>query len=410
MSAQAGLEGEMTVAGIIAECNPFHEGHAYLIEQARQKTNADYVVVALSGDFVQRGIPAVMSWENRVGRILEEGADLVAALPLYAACSGADYFARGGAALLEKMGVVTDIVFGSEGGDLKALVRTAQALDSAGRDAEASEQFRESLRQAFRQGQTYADAVASAAGEMPRQPNDLLGAHYIRALQGTGSGIRPHAVKRIRCLSASERREQLLKGGRGASEIPLLSAGDLSGQLLHALMMEEDLSVYLDVSKDLSNRIRSLLPEYRGWEEFAMLLKTRNLTYSHVSRALLHILLGMRQDTMRMFDEKYGLCGWIRPLGMRRSAAPLLKAMKSTASVPFLDKLSAADRKLSPELYGILMEEIRAEMLYDLSSAAAGYTGAAAGYTGEGDHRRSREKERTPQQVRSAFSKQIILI
>ena len=378
----------MTAAGIIAECNPFHEGHAYLIDQARQKTNADYVVVALSGDFVQRGIPAVMSWENRVGRILEEGADLVIALPLYAACSGADYFARGGVALLEKMGVITDIVFGSESGDEEALARTARALDSVSSKAEASGEFRENLRQAFRKGQTYADAVASAAGEMPRHPNDLLGAHYIRALNLSGSGIRPHAVKRIRCLSASERREQLLKEGRGVSEIPLLSAGDLSGQLLHALLMEEDLSVFLDVSKDLSNRIRSLLHEYRGWEEFAMQLKTRNLTYSHVSRALLHILLGMRQDTMRMFDEKYGLCGWIRPLGMRRSAAPLLKAMKGAASVPFLDKLSTAGSRLTPELYGVLMEEIRAEMLYDLSAAA----------------------ERTPQQVRSAFSKQIIMI
>ena len=107
----------MKVTGIIAECNPLHEGHIYLLQEARKRTDADYVIVALSGDYVQRGAPSIVSKELRTEALLREGADLVLELPLYAACAGADYFARGAAALLESTGVVTDLAFGSEAQD-----------------------------------------------------------------------------------------------------------------------------------------------------------------------------------------------------------------------------------------------------------------------------------------------------
>ena len=112
----------MKVTGIIAECNPLHEGHKYLIRQARSVCDADYIVVALSGDYVQRGAPAVLSRETRTLEVLRAGADLVVEIPLYAACSGADYFARGTVALMESLGVVTDLAFGSESGDLASRV------------------------------------------------------------------------------------------------------------------------------------------------------------------------------------------------------------------------------------------------------------------------------------------------
>ena len=98
----------MKVTGIIAECNPLHEGHKYLLQEARKVTGADYIVIAMSGDYVQRGAPAVVSKEQRASALLQSGADLVLELPLYVSASGADYFARGGIALLESLGVVTD--------------------------------------------------------------------------------------------------------------------------------------------------------------------------------------------------------------------------------------------------------------------------------------------------------------
>ena len=99
----------MKVTGIIMECNPFHEGHAFILREARRITQADYIIAAMSGDFVQRGEPAVFDKYIRAEQILQAGADLVLEIPLYAACGSAEYFARGGINLLEKLGVVTDL-------------------------------------------------------------------------------------------------------------------------------------------------------------------------------------------------------------------------------------------------------------------------------------------------------------
>ena len=121
----------MKVTGIIMECNPFHEGHAYLLRQARRLTQADYIVVAMSGDFVQRGEPAVFDKYIRAEQILRAGADLVLELPLYAACGSAEYFAHAGIALLDKLGVVTDLCFGSESGDIDQLQQCARILSLA---------------------------------------------------------------------------------------------------------------------------------------------------------------------------------------------------------------------------------------------------------------------------------------
>ena len=113
----------MRTAGIIAECNPFHEGHAHLLRRARSVSGADYVIVVLSGDYVQRGAPAIQDKYLRTRAVLEGGADLVLELPLYYACGAADYFARGAVTLLARLNVVTDLVFGSESADLNALLK-----------------------------------------------------------------------------------------------------------------------------------------------------------------------------------------------------------------------------------------------------------------------------------------------
>ena len=355
----------MKVTGIIAECNPLHEGHAYLIREARARTGADHVVVAMSGDYVQRGAPSILSCRSRAESLLREGADLVVELPLYVSCSGADYFARGGVALLESLGPVTDLVFGSESGDLDALQAAAEKL------AEEDEAYRTSLRDGLRNGMTFPEARAAASGSgVPVSPNDLLGTEYLKALRASGSSIRPHAIPRISCRSASEIRAQML---RERSETdPFLCRDDFSDLLLHALLSADDLSRYLDVSGDLARRIRSLLPSYSTYSAFCEAVKTRNYTYTRISRALLHIMLGMTSQTMERFDASCGLCGWIRPIGFKKSAIPLIREITASCSAPFLDKLASADKVLPKDLYPLLQEEIRAEFLYDLMAARRG--------------------------------------
>ena len=370
----------MKVTGIIAECNPLHEGHAYLIREARARTGADHVVVAMSGDYVQRGAPSILSCRSRAESLLREGADLVVELPLYVSCSGADYFARGGVALLESLGPVTDLVFGSESGDLDALQAAAEKL------GEEDEAYRTSLRDGLRNGMTFPEARAAASGSgVPVSPNDLLGTEYLKALRASGSSIRPHAIPRISCRSASEIRAQML---RERSETdPFLCRDDFSDLLLHALLSADDLSRYLDVSGDLARRIRSLLPSYSTYSAFCEAVKTRNYTYTRISRALLHIMLGMTSQTMERFDASCGLCGWIRPIGFKKSAIPLIREITASCSVPFLDKLASAEKVLLEDLYELLQEEIRAEFLYDLMAARRA-DGLGGGRRMSGNHGR----------------------
>jgi len=395
----------MKVTGIIAECNPLHEGHAYLIREAQARTSADYVVVAMSGDYVQRGAPSILSLHERAGALLQEGADLVLELPLYVSCSGADYFARGGVALLKSLGVVTDLVFGSESGDLSSLQAAAEKL------GEEDEIFRASLRDGLRSGLSFPQARAAASDSgVPVSPNDLLGTEYLKALRMSGSSIRPHAIPRISCRSASEIRTQMLQE-RSVTD-PFLCRDDFSDLLLHALLSADDLSRYLDVSGDLARRIRSLLPSYSTYSAFCEAVKTRNYTYTRISRALLHIMLGMTSQTMERFDASRGLCGWIRPIGFKKSAIPLIREITASCSVPFLDKLASADRVLTEDLYGILREEIRAEFLYDLMAArrAGGFAGSrkpSGDHAPSGHHDPSASLEKG---VAYAFSKPLIIV
>ena len=356
----------MKVTGIIAECNPLHEGHRYLIREARSLTCADYIVVALSGDYVQRGAPAVLSREARTRDLLRAGADLVIEIPLYAACSGADYFARGAVALMESLGVVTDLAFGSESGDLSALTESAGIL------AGEPEEFRKGLLQGLREGLSYPRARAAAMHDidLPSSPNDLLGTEYLQALLQSGSTIRAHAVKRTVCRSASDIRAQMIDTRQNTD--PFLCRDDFSDLLLHALYIAgsaDELTGYLDVSGDLAGRILNELPGFTDFSGFCAAVKTRNYTYTRISRALLHILLGMRSGTMESFDRRYGLCGWIRPIGFRREAAPLIRSVTSSCTVPFLDRLSRARNILPEDLYAVLNEELQAEFLYDLMAA-----------------------------------------
>ena len=103
----------MKITGVIMECNPFHEGHRFFLEQARTVTGCDRLIAVMSGDYVQRGEPAILPKEIRARALLEHGADLVLELPLYYACGGAEYFARGAVTLLDRLGAVTDLCFGS---------------------------------------------------------------------------------------------------------------------------------------------------------------------------------------------------------------------------------------------------------------------------------------------------------
>lgn len=190
----------MKTAGIIAEYNPFHTGHEYQINYIKEKLRTDYVVIAMSGDFVQRGTPALFSKYVRAEMALRSGADLVLELPVSISSASAELFARGGVQLLDGLGVTDILCFGSECGDTDALMELAKIL------AEEPETFQAALRRNLKNGMTFPKARSMALSavfpesekyqQLLSSPNNILGIEYCKAILRENSSISPVSIKR----------------------------------------------------------------------------------------------------------------------------------------------------------------------------------------------------------------------
>ena len=370
----------MKIAGIITEYNPFHNGHAYQIEKVRQETGSDYVVIVMSGDFVQRGEPAVLDKYVRAHMALENGADLVLELPVSVATGSAEYFASGAVKMLADTGIVTDLCFGSECGSLMDLQKLADIL------AEEPEKYQILLRKYLKEGMSFPAARAHAvkdyapdlASDLLDTPNNLLGLEYLKALKRLHSTILPHTIQREgnayhditvtdgRSASASGIRDTLMKSqgvftDRILQQLPFpklykdyeglspVSENSFSLPLLQKLraLQDQPLEQYFGVSAELSNRIWNRLDEFSSFSGFTDLLKTRELTRTSVSRALLHILLDVRE---------YKPASVFRVLGFRKSSGILLKELSVHGNLPVITSLSQA---------GIPAKELYADHLYE---------------------------------------------
>lgn len=404
----------MKIAGIIAEYNPFHNGHLYHLEQTRKKTDADYIIAVLSGDFVQRGVPAIIDKYARAQMALENGVDLVLELPAVYAAGSAEFFAMGAVSLLDKLGCVDSLCFGSEWGQLEPLSCIASLL------LEESQAYRASLQHYLKSGCSYPKArslalqdvlPANTNGSILNSPNNTLGVEYIKALQKRRSPIQPLTIQRqgssyhdqaldngrytedsddpLFFSSASAIRQQItglestapytdmasMKAHMPKSVFQLLasqlnktfpvSSHDFSSLLFYKLLLENEkgFSHYQDMTPALSDKIRKNLNQYEDFEQFCGLLKSKDLTYSRISRCLLHILLDMTEEKLDEYTRQ-DFISYARILGFRKASAPLLTAIKANASIPLISKL--ADARLSLDNTGLSMleKDIQASHIY----------------------------------------------
>lgn len=359
----------MKITGIIAECNPFHEGHKYLIRKSKEITGADYTVVLLSGDFVQRGAPAAEPKEKRTRDLLEGGADAVLELPVLYSTAGAEIFAEGAVQILDRLSCITDLCFGSESGDIEYLEKNAEFL------LNESEEFKAALRKNLKDGDSFPAARDAAACEtagisLARTPNDLLATEYLinlsRANAERQNRIIPHAILRTAAESASSIRERMLKTDPYA-----IGTEDFSEMLFYRLMLIQRLEKtmpgidrledYVDVSEDLAQSMRDKAAGYTGFESFTEALKSRNLTYTRIARALIHILLGIRKSELAAFR----MPGYVRVLGVRSDSADSLLAELSRGRIPVLTALAKDQEKLTAHYDRMLAMDVFASQLYD---------------------------------------------
>jgi len=388
----------MKVNGIIAEYNPFHNGHLYQMDVSRRMTGADYTIVIMSGDFVQRGAPALLDKHRRAEMALRCGADLVLGLPAIYSVSSAEYFSMGAVSALDKLGVVTHLCFGSECGNVDIMTKAARIL------VEEPEEFSSTMRQYLKQGVSYPNArnwamflnypFLEAYRDVFATPNNILGIEYIKALLRRNSEITPVTVLRTGAgyhdrmadteyCSALALRQALYAGQTPdfmKSQIPTeawkilqqsledsscICSNDFSDLLYYKLLLEREngYEKYLDVSEDLSDRIRNSLDSYRDYDNFCDLLKTKNMTYTRISRCLLHILLNIRQEDIE-FCKKLDYAPYARVLAMRKDAHELLSAIKKQSSIPLVTKLADAENFLDADALHMLTQDILASHIY----------------------------------------------
>lgn len=385
----------MRVAGLIAEFNPFHHGHARLLAQMRAD-GADCIVAVMSGCFVQRGAPAVCSDRRRAEMALRCGADLVLQLPAAYALSGAQGFARAGVETLAALGCAETLWFGSECGDLQLLRRAAALADA--------EAIRPALREGLDRGLPFAAAreaavrsVDAAAADVLQSPNNNLAVEYLHALDTAGGRIEPRTVRRVGAAhdatvpaageaSASAIRALLAAGepwaaymppaaakvleeAVAAGEAPVTSAA-FDGIALAALRLTPEIAETApDCSEGIERRLIAAAQTAVSLEELLQTAKTKRYPLARLRRLVWTALIGITAA------DAAAPVQYLRPLGFTAAGAQLLAAVRGKTALPVLAK-PADLAALSPAAQRQFALECRAGDLYALGQPQPGPAGA----------------------------------
>ncbi len=399
----------MKVCGIIAEYNPFHNGHRANLEEAKKLSGADYCVAVMSGHYAQRGEPAVFDPYIRTRMALLGGADLVLQMPAPFSSASARDFAGFGIRLLSSLGVVTSVAFGSEFSDAGTLSQLSGELFEASGDPS----FYERIRREMASGETFPVARETALRErLPGKidpgtlhaclssPNALLGLEYMLAARRTGwdpefipvprvgdsahadinlpdSGFASAGAIRKVLRNTPARAEEILSSFVPEDILPLYKeeppvfADDFS-LLLNRRILDGSFDNIVDLGPSLAARLKKTAFPPVSYTKRIESLKTRQITYTRVSRALLHLLLDYTEEERDIFRSGEALYGKI--LGFRKDSAPLLSAIKNGASVPLISRTANAPNVLTEQALLLFKKDLAAAHMYEMIKSGKGGT------------------------------------
>ncbi len=369
----------MTVAGVIAEFDPLHKGHAYLLAEIRAQLGADTaIVVAMSGSFTQRGGAAVCTPHARAEMALRAGADLILELPQPFCSSSAETFAQGGAEVLRATGLVNTLCFGSECGDAALLQRTAAAIDTPA--------FSVALKAELDKGLPFAQARQNALEQLvgaeavrAAGANDLLGIEYLRAFgadfpvctvtrrdgghHGTASATEVRRLMRSGAWAEADRllppeSARIIRREREAGRCPA-SLQWAERAVLYRLrtMTTADFAAIPDCGEGLENRLGQAAAQAESLEQFYMLAKSKRYAHARIRRIALRAFLGVTEIPASV--------GYLRVLGASQQGLALLKQMKQTAVLPVVTK-PAHGRELEGEAGTLFTMNRRIDDLWGL--------------------------------------------
>ena len=375
----------MNVSAIIAEYNPCHKGHAYHIRKTREMTEAECIVVIMSGNYVQRGIPAMFDKYTRAHAAILAGADLVIELPVIYATASAEFFAENAVKIINKLGNVNTLTFGVEQDDLSVLSKIADIL------IDEPDEFKDTLKFFMKNGESVATARTKAlcryipdADRIVASPNNILAIEYIKAIKRYCVNIDAVGIKRIgngyndelpttKYPSATAIRKMYDNGNdtdirsavpseiyeyfRGENNI---SADDFNSILNCSLLHNKGCyNSFLDVDDRLANRIEKNMRngKFYGFSELAMQLKTKNYTFTRICRILTHIMLEIRKNDI--IEPEYS-----RVLAFNNTGSKYIKELKKSDNNILFTDINSIKNILSENAIRSLEKDIYASDLY----------------------------------------------
>ncbi|MDF2612502.1 MAG: hypothetical protein K0S71_288 [Clostridia bacterium] len=392
----------MFITGIVAEYNPFHNGHLYQLNETKKLTNSDFVIAVMSGDFSQRGTPAITNKFIRTQMALSSGIDMVLELPAPYASASAERFCEAAVSLFNKTNIVNALSFGSEIGSIEILRDIANIL--ADEPPLLSKLIKENLSKGYSFPRARENAIIHLFSSMSLKenekaqiksaignPNNILGIEYIKALLKYDSKILPLTIKRISSnyhdthilssiASATAIRTQLqssehayIKNCMPSKSYELLiehagskpSLDDLNDFLHYRLIFsnKSDLYSLWDIPKDLILSILRNFMEKRHISGVINEVTSKTYTRATVQRALLRIILNVLQNDMDRL-QNLDWIPYIRVLGCKKSATVLLSEMTKHAHVPVITNLKTSYTNLTPEAKLLLDYELKASNIY----------------------------------------------
>jgi predicted nucleotidyltransferase len=379
----------MTIAGIISEYNPFHNGHKYHIDETLRLTGSDAVICLMSGDFVQRGNPSVISKWARAKSAVLNGADLVFELPVIYSTASAEAFASGAVKVFQSLGIIDYLSFGSESDDMEKMKRLASFLSCE------SDVYKKNLKVKLSEGCSFPEArqyAVSCSDEslspLLNSPNNILAVEYLKALKISGSDIMPVSVKRIcsdhrsayaqgKYSSAASIREMLKTGTDVSDHVPahsldainrsqIMDMCDFSKIIMYILRSHDrEYITSIDYMNDglaeifIKNKNRS-----DSIEELISLSANKRHTGTRISRALINLLLGItricRDGILSDFDDHYA-----RILAFNDKGAKLLSEIKRKGSTKIITKAYDYKKRLGSGASEMFELDLRASDIYN---------------------------------------------
>lgn len=386
----------MKVAAIVSEYNPFHKGHQYQIEETKKQYNTDFVIAIMSGHYVQRGEPALFDKWTRTKLALEGGVDLVIELPTPMATASAELFAMGSIDLINKLNVVDLLSFGSESGNLTEIDQLADFL------VNESISYKMYLKDALKEGNSYAKARTMALratytgdASFLKGSNNILALEYLKSLKRSSSKVTPITIKRVGASYLSESIHHKLPSASAIRKtlkttnnlheikdalpenvyttlekimlqiISPIYPDDLFpyyGQLFNSLP-ENILNHIFDLPSELIHRIQNTINSTTNYNDFIDAITAKNYTKTTVQRSLLHTYLHITKDSISTLQEA-GLNQYARVLGFKKTASPLLHAIKKNSDLPLITNIKDHQNNTTPLGKTMLLNEIQFTNLY----------------------------------------------